>query len=152
MARRGRQSTPAVLDASVWLKLFIAEPDSADAVALVEGEGRPVAPDLLFVEVANVLWLKRRQGTLTAEQVGQAVDSLLQLFSVFDVVWSVELMGDALDLAVDLDHPVYDCFYLALAQRYDVPLVTADRAFWRRVRRHRPGAKIRLLGSTASAV
>jgi predicted nucleic acid-binding protein len=55
-------------------------------------------------------------------------------------------MSDAVSLATELDHPVYDCFYLALAQRLDVPLGTADRAFWRMVRRRRPGAKIRLLG------
>jgi predicted nucleic acid-binding protein len=147
MAERGRHATRVVLDASVWLKLFIAEPDSVEAATLVEGEDQHVAPDLLFVEFANVLWLKRRQGALSATQAEQAVDGLLQLFGVFDIVWPVELMSDAIDLAIELDHPVYDCFYLALAQRLDVPLVTADRAFWRMVRRRRPGAKIRLLGT-----
>jgi predicted nucleic acid-binding protein len=144
---KGRQAVRVVLDASVWLKLFIAETDSADAAALIEGEDRHIVPDLLFVEFANVLWLKRRQGTLSDAQTGQAIDGLLQLFSIFDIAWSVELMSDALDLANELDHPVYDCFYLALARRLDVPLVTADRAFWRAVRRRRPGAKLRLLGT-----
>lgn len=147
MAKRGQGTVRVVLDASVWLKLFIAEPDSADAATLVESEDQHVVPDLLFVEFANVLWLKRRQGAISATQAEQAIDGLLQLFSIFDIVWSVELMGDAMDLAVALDHPVYDCFYLGLAQRLGVPLVTADRAFWRTVRRHRPGANIRLLGT-----
>ncbi len=26
-----------------------------------------------------------------------------------------------------LDHPAYDCFYLALAEARDAPMVTADR-------------------------
>ncbi len=30
-------------------------------------------------------------------------------------------------MAVDLRHPVYDCFYLALAEAEEAPLVTADR-------------------------
>ncbi len=30
------------------------------------------------------------------------------------------------DMALRLDHPVYDCFYLALAAREDVLFVTAD--------------------------
>ena len=32
-------------------------------------------------------------------------------------------------MALDLDHAIYDCFYLALAEREDAPLVTADRRF-----------------------
>lgn len=146
MVGRGQYATRAVLDASIWLKLFIAEPDSPEAAALIEGDDHHIAPDLLFVEFANVLWLKRRYRALSAAQAGEAIDGLLQLFSVFDIVWSVDLMSDAVDLAVELGHPVYDCFYLALAQRLDVPLITADRVFWRMVRRRRPAAKIRLLG------
>lgn len=30
-------------------------------------------------------------------------------------------------IALAIDHPVYDCFYLALSEAQDVPLVTADR-------------------------
>jgi len=29
-------------------------------------------------------------------------------------------------MAIDLRHPAYDCFYLALAERSASPLVTAD--------------------------
>jgi predicted nucleic acid-binding protein len=32
----------------------------------------------------------------------------------------------ALAIAIELRHPVYDCFYLALAERNTSPLVTAD--------------------------
>ena len=38
-----------------------------------------------------------------------------------------QLAPRAAALAHQLDHPVYDCFYLALSERRDVPLVTADR-------------------------
>ena len=37
------------------------------------------------------------------------------------------LASSAAALARALDHPVYDCFYLALAEAENVPLVTADR-------------------------
>jgi predicted nucleic acid-binding protein len=39
----------------------------------------------------------------------------------------------ALRIAISLQHPVYDCFYLALAQAEDCPLVTADQRFLRAV-------------------
>ena len=35
----------------------------------------------------------------------------------------------AFDLAVELDHEIYDCLYLALALALDCRLVTADDAF-----------------------
>jgi predicted nucleic acid-binding protein len=37
------------------------------------------------------------------------------------------LQDQALDLALRRGHPVYDCFYVALAMRKAVPLLTADR-------------------------
>jgi predicted nucleic acid-binding protein len=37
----------------------------------------------------------------------------------------------ALELAIALDHPVYDCLYLALAERMGVGMVSADRRFLR---------------------
>lgn len=43
------------------------------------------------------------------------------------------LMVRALDLSLKLDHPAYDCFYLALAETRASDLVTADGAFLRKV-------------------
>jgi predicted nucleic acid-binding protein len=45
-----------------------------------------------------------------------------------------QLAASASRLAVDLDHPVYDCFYLALAVQEQAPVVTADRRFYNVVR------------------
>ena len=39
-------------------------------------------------------------------------------------------------LAADLDHPAYDCFYLALAIQTQYPVVTADARFHDKVRGH----------------
>jgi predicted nucleic acid-binding protein len=41
-------------------------------------------------------------------------------------------------LALELAHPIYDCLYLALAKRQNVPLVTADLAFVERARAQHP--------------
>ncbi len=42
------------------------------------------------------------------------------------IVPTEELAGAALRFAIDLRHPIYDCFYLALAEREEATLVTAD--------------------------
>ena len=41
----------------------------------------------------------------------------------------------ALELSLELDHPIYDCFYLALAERERVPLVCADGALKAKARK-----------------
>lgn len=47
-------------------------------------------------------------------------------------------MGGMVDarLAADLDHPVYDCMYLALALQEQRPVVTGDRRFCAVVQAH----------------
>ena len=47
-----------------------------------------------------------------------------------------QLSAAATRLAIDLDHPVYDCFYLALAVQEQYPVVTADTRFHEKVRGH----------------
>jgi predicted nucleic acid-binding protein len=37
------------------------------------------------------------------------------------------LAAAAMQIARRLDHPVYDCFYLALAEQRDARMITADR-------------------------
>jgi predicted nucleic acid-binding protein len=46
-----------------------------------------------------------------------------------------DLLSDADALATELKHAVPDCLFLAVARRFDVPLLTADRTF--RDRGHR---------------
>lgn len=54
-------------------------------------------------------------------------------------------MWPALALAQELDHPVYDCLYLALVEREKRPLVTADRRFHSIVLSKYATAAIRLI-------
>jgi predicted nucleic acid-binding protein len=47
-----------------------------------------------------------------------------------------EPLPSALEWAHRLDHPVYDCAYLALALHLDGTYVTADRRFWQKAGNH----------------
>ena len=56
------------------------------------------------------------------------------------------LLQPALRLAVALNHPAYDCMYLALAELIDGELVTADRALHQKWLRAYPAKnRVRLL-------
>ena len=55
------------------------------------------------------------------------------------------LASRAIELALELDHPVYDCFYLALAEAEKTELVTADLRLEGRVRSTPWGASVRSL-------
>jgi predicted nucleic acid-binding protein len=135
-----------VIDASVAAKWLAPEADSPAAEAMLDEE--LLAPDLLYVEVANILWKKRMRGEIAATTVSAAVRWLLQVpLQVHD---GMGLLVDAVDLAQRLKHPAYDCFYLALAVRNDIALVTADRLLFDRSRQAGVAAladRVRLLSA-----
>lgn len=113
-----------IVDASVAVKLLAPEDGSEISKAILISQN-VIAPDLLLAEVSNAMWSKVRRGILAAPNT--RLDQLPLFIAEF--IPSVELMDDALRLAIELGHPVYDCFYLALAIARDVPLVTADARF-----------------------
>jgi predicted nucleic acid-binding protein len=113
-----------IVDASVAVKWFVAEDGSAQAEALFENEDELVAPDFIMAEVGNAMWKKFRKGWLTEAQVTAAIERLPHYFG--RAIPIGELASRATALALTLDHPIYDCLYLALAERERLPIVTAD--------------------------
>jgi len=124
-------SSAVVVDASVVVKWFLDEPDSSDARRL--SLLRLHAPALLLAECGNVLWLKTKSGDCTPEE------ALEVLHGIYGAPVSIapdhRLAKPALDLAVKLNHPIYDCMYLALARDLAIPCITADLRFVRAVRK-----------------
>lgn len=121
------QLSACVVDASVALKWLIDEDGSIAALALLDGPAL-LAPELIHVEIANALWRMARTGRLSA---ADAADALLvfQRLPLRRRTADRDLTSEALRLARLLDHPVYDCLYLALAMDAGAPVVTADRRF-----------------------
>lgn len=111
-----------VMDANVAAKWYVEELGTKEAVAY-RGQ-RLIAPDLVLVEVANVLWRKLDRGEVELAQLTAALQSLPHAFDL--LVPSPDLLARAVELAVQVRHPVCDCLYLALAERAAVPLVTDD--------------------------
>lgn len=123
----------AVVDASVGIKWVANETHTDLARSLATC--RLLAPELFPIECANILWKKVRVRDLTRRDALSNLD-LLRLAPVA-IVSTRELMPQALELALELQHPVYDCVYLALAIRQGAPLVTADQRLVTAVARFR---------------
>lgn len=118
------------MDASVAIKWVVAEPGTKEALGLFGS--RLFAPALLQAECANILWKKVRRGELSSTEARIAA-RLLANFGV-EVVSPEPEMARVLELAIALDHPAYDCVYLAAAEKLGAPLVTADERLVRAVR------------------
>jgi predicted nucleic acid-binding protein len=127
-----------VIDASVAAKWLLKEERSAEANVLRAEEGL-IAPSLIAAELGSALWKNVRRGTLSRADALTALQLALGAFA--ELVPTENLHVQALTLAIDLNHPVYDCFYLALAERERAPLVTADEALFAAARKAKIGAR-----------
>lgn len=135
-----------VVDASVVAKVLLREPDAPIAARVLSEEIG--APDLLLPETTNVLWRACRRGLISRDQALAATTLLVQL--EIELIPSVMLTTVALSLAMTLDHPAYDCFYLALALQEGAPFVTADESFLRKVKAANAPVEILLAAEVAA--
>lgn len=119
-----------VIDASVAIKWVVDEDESAQALALRKNS-RLIAPDLLVAECANILWKKVQRGEIEPQDAKLASDLLARADVALEPMNG--LSAEALRLAVQLGHPAYDCFYLALALARRAIFVTADARFARAI-------------------
>ena len=135
-----------VVDASVVAKWLVTEEGSDAAVRLLDSE--LIVPDLMFAEVANLLWKKCQRGEMDPATAQIAMSWLVRFPLAIHA--SAPLAEAALTASRELGHPAYDCFYLVLARLSEAPLVTADRRFHARCQAadaHEWSGRLRLLGT-----
>lgn len=134
-----------IVDASVVVKWFSNENLHDEARELLI-RGEPLfAPDILVVEVANAMRVKVKRDEIESAQAARALAAISGRGEP-QLRPSVPLAGRAFELAQQLDHPVYDCVYLALAEVMDQPLQTADRRFVAVAKGHE---RVRFIGQSA---
>jgi len=119
-----------VVDASVAIKWFLPEPLSNEAERLRGGGDALFAPDFLLIEFGNILWNKVRLGELARSDGNAAVAALRS--GPVGLVDTTPLVERALHLVHEIDHPLYDCLYLATAETVAATVATADRRFFDR--------------------
>jgi len=120
--------TILVIDASVAVKWVVQEPGTPEALML--RKATLAAPDLLVPECANILWKKYRLGQLTASEA-RAAAQLLERADIELAPMRAHLHA-ATALAIELDHPAYDCLYIALALEKGCAFATADQRLLRK--------------------
>ena len=117
-----------VIDASVAIKWFVAEERHDNAIWFTDHKELLRAPDFLLVEVSNIAWKKCLRGQITpfhASAIAQSVP-----IYIADLDHASGLLKRALEMALSLRHPVYDCLYLSCAERWNGIVVTADKRFF----------------------
>lgn len=114
-----------VVDASVAVKWVVPEEQEAAAEALLFSGAQWIAPEFLMVEVGNVLRTKMRRRQLELSQARTGLDFIAATVGRF--VSDGDLAGRAFEIAGDLNHSIYDCLYLACAEREKAQMITADR-------------------------
>lgn len=119
----------AVLDTSAVIRLYI--PDGpvprglADAVdGAARGDVTLLAPELLFAEVAQVLWKKEARGQLTAPESAEILEAIVAL--PITLVSHRVVLAAATEAARQRNVSVYDALFLATARAHDATLFTAD--------------------------
>ena len=117
-----------VIDASVALKWVLPEINSDKAIRLRSEVQAAIhelrSPDIFSIEVANTLARAERKGLI---QSGDADVLLTGILTDCPPLHSYHpLLRRALAIATAARHGVYDCVYVALAEREGCELVTAD--------------------------
>lgn len=114
-----------VVDASVAAQWYFPEDHTDTAESLLEiAKIELVAPDLLTVEIAELLHERVRRGEIdpgTAERILAALGK-----APVELKPSGDLAHQALTLMLREGLGLHDAFYLALAMQAGCPLVTAD--------------------------
>jgi predicted nucleic acid-binding protein len=125
-----------VVDASVAIKLFINEPFSDQAEALfwileADPPGQLYVPDLFFIECTNILWKHIKRFGYPEDKAREDLAALKGL--ALHGIATIDLMEDALNIAVSHDITAYDGCYVVLAQQLNIPVVSADEKLVRKM-------------------
>ena len=107
------------LDASIVIKWFVVEPSSQESRLLLTRQWELQSPDILLPEFANTIWKKARRGEIADPQ--PFLNELRCLSRLIALHPSEVLIERASYLAIKMDHPVYDCLYLACAEVSGTP-------------------------------
>lgn len=126
--------TDYLLDTSIVIKWFIEEEHTSLALGIqekfIEGNISLAIPDLLLYELANAL---RYSHLFTKE----AIDSYLQALLLIDlevVPFDFEVLERAVGLSLERDLAIYDSYFVACAEKFNLIYLTADKKAYNKLK------------------
>lgn len=138
-----------IVDASVAVKWFVPEPGSEEAEALIDQDVVRAAPEHIEVEVGQALLRHRRAGGITIDHVRESLRRLAKVVAVQPTPWFV---SDAIEISDASGCSVYDGLYVAAAERWDCPVVTADQKLKNKLAGSRWDSRVLLLRMPSAAM
>jgi predicted nucleic acid-binding protein len=114
-----------VFDGCIAIKWFFDEDMSAEALNAGQRFEQTIAPALILPEVANAVWKRMARSEVSENRAKEICETVPLLFR--SLVSLQDLHERSSEIMIYLNHPIYDCVYLALAEREKLPLITVDR-------------------------
>src|SRR5215470_7349622 len=117
-----------VVDASVAARWYFPEPLAEQADILLMQRTEILAPDILPVELAALVWKRTRRGEIDESMADRIVAELRRV--PLELRPTSDLVTTALPLALHRGFTLTDAFYIVLAMQSGCPFVTADRRLY----------------------
>ena len=114
-----------VLDVSAAFAIVRGTAGSEWMIEAIQTAQEVIVPDLYVSEASNTAWKFFHIEGASLEDIHLLAQRSLELPD--HITPSISLWEDALSLAHELDHPVYDCMYLVLAKKEGAQLMTLDK-------------------------
>jgi len=111
-----------LLDASAILAVILNEPNKVKVIELTEN-GVLLSPDVISFEIGNALMNLHKKQNITEDQLLEAYKTFVSI-PIRNVKIDIE---KALKIACKYKIYAYDAYYLEIASRLKLPLITFDK-------------------------
>jgi len=113
-----------ILDACAAIEVVLGRPKMSSIAEILRESEQVVAPTLYTYEVSNVLWKYHARDYIPVQVLLRKLQYSYELVDQY--VDAGDLMNNALKLACELKHPVYDTMYVTACQKNEGLLVSLD--------------------------
>ena len=114
-----------VLDASAAIEMALTMKHASLFKEICANADCIFAPDIYPSEITNVFWKYKNFSSLDTTICEKGIEYCIELIDNF--IHTKLLCNKAYKEAIQYRHPVYDMFYLIVAQKYNAKLLTRDK-------------------------